>query len=392
MKSTAECYLGHVVTDAVITVPAYFSDAQRQATRDSGTIAGLNVMRIINEPTAAAIAYGLGKRASERASASAASASLLPAVGSKSSAESRVLIFDLGGGTFDVSLLSIERGVFEVKSTAGDTHLGGEDLDARIMDHLIDELARRSPAAAAEVRQNDRALRRLRTAAERAKRMLSSSTQAVVEIDSLSAGVDFSYTLTRAKFESLVDDILQRTLLPLEKVLIDAKTSRAEVDQIVLVGGSTRIPRVQQILQQFFGGRELNKSINPDEAVAFGAAVQAAILVGAQQAGLDASGGRSSIDGADALAKDFLLIDVTPLSLGLELAGGGMNKLIPRNSAIPCRRTSTFTTVEDNQTEVEVKVYEGERSKTRGTRQATKATSPATQWGSYRVEVSIVHC
>jgi len=362
MKSTAEGYLGHAVTDAVVTVPAYFSDAQRQATKDAGTIAGLNVMRIINEPTAAAIAYGLGKRQRERGQAEGAAAASNEEGSSgllSASKASNVLIFDLGGGTFDVSLLSIERGVFEVRATAGDTHLGGEDADQLLMKYLQEELARRNPQAAKEVATSDRALRRLRTAAERAKRLLSSSTQAIVELDSLAGGVDFTCTITRAKFEDLCADLFARTLLPLEQVLRDAKVGKDEVDEVVLVGGSTRIPKVQQLLQSFFGGKELNKSINPDEAVAFGAAVQAAILSGAQGTGAELDGS------AEALAREFLLIDVTPLSLGIEVAGGQMQKLIPRNSTVPCRKTSIFSTVEDNQSAVLVQVFEGERARTR---------------------------
>jgi L1 cell adhesion molecule like protein len=278
MKQTAEAYLGENCKNAVVTVPAYFNDQQRQATKDAGAIAGLNVMRIINEPTAAAIAYGLGK---------------------KTKGEMTVLIFDLGGGTFDVSLLSIDEGVFEVKATAGDTHLGGEDFDQRMMDHFCKEFKRQHKH---DITSSDRAVRRLRTACERAKRTLSSSTKANIEIDSLFEGIDFNSSITRARFEDLCGDYFRNTLIPVEKVLRDAGVSKSQVDEIVLVGGSTRIPKVQQLVKEFFNGKEPCKSINPDEAVAFGAAVQAAIL-----------GGTSN----DA-TKDILLIDVTPLSLGIE--------------------------------------------------------------------------
>ena len=360
MKSSAESYLGCAVTDAVVTVPAYFNDSQRQATKDAGAIAGLNVLRIINEPTAAAIAYGLGRKQRQPAAASAAAADAsASAVAAAPSLESNVLIFDLGGGTFDVSLLSIERGVFEVRSTAGDTHLGGEDFDARIMDWIMDDIARRFPGSVEEIKGSDRALRRLRTASERAKRLLSSSTQAVIEIDGLAAGLDFTATLSRAKFEELCSELFLRTLLPLEQVLRDARVGREDVHEVVLVGGSTRIPKIQSLLSTFFGGKELNRSINPDEAVAFGAAVQAAILSGAE--GGDSANGAMS----EALAANFLLIDVTPLSLGIEVAGGMLSKLIPRNSTIPTRKTSMFSTVEDNQSAVLVQVYEGERARTR---------------------------
>ena len=373
MKQTAENFLGAPVTEAVITVPAYFNDQQRQATKDAGTIAGLNVLRIINEPTAAAIAYGLGKR-QRLASASAAAAETTSTSGlapaASVSKESNVLIFDLGGGTFDVSLLSIDRGVFEVRATAGDTHLGGEDFDVRIMDWVLEDIAKRYPGAIGQVRASDSALRRLRTAAERAKRMLSSSTQSTIEIDGLAAGLDFQTTLSRAKFEDLCSELFARTLLPLEQVLRDAKVGREDVHEVVLVGGSTRIPKVQALLSAFFGAKDLNKSINPDEAVAFGAAVQAAIL-SAESA--TATGGAGAGAGAgedaascDALAKDFLLIDVTPLSLGIEVAGGLMSKLIPRNSTIPCRKTSMFSTVEEAQSAVLVQVFEGERARTKG--------------------------
>ncbi len=325
MRQTANAFIGQEVKDAVITVPAYFNDSQRQATKDAARIAGLNVLRIINEPTAAALAYGLDK---------------------KSDGELNVLVFDFGGGTHDVSLLTLEDGLLEVRATCGDSKLGGEDLDNKLVDYCATEFNKKHKC---DMRTSAKSMRRLRTACERAKRILSTVAQTTVEVDSLFDGIDYKTTITRAKFEELCMEFFRKAMDPVGRVLIDAKMDKPSVHEIVLVGGSSRIPKIRQMLSDFFGGKKLNESVNPDEAVAYGAAVQAAILSGQQ----------------DEKLEGIVLRDVSPLSLGLETVGGIMSNLIDRNTPIPCKKSKIYSTYSDNQTVVSIQIFEGERKFTK---------------------------
>jgi len=348
LKEVAEHNLGVPITKAVITVPAYFNDSQRQATKDAGAIAGLEVLRIINEPTAAAIAYGLDTMKPARVESSEDEAEV-------ATTEKRVLVFDLGGGTFDVSLLSMDEGVLEVKATSGDTHLGGEDFDDRLCHHLATAFEEANPDLEG-FRTDARAMRRLRTAAERAKRLLSAATEASVQVDAIFGGIDLNMTVSRATFEAISADLFERIITPVQQVLDDASTNKADIDEIVLVGGSTRIPKVQELLKEFFDGKQLCHGVNPDEVVAMGAAVQAALLAPEEETG--------EIVIQDERIKDLVLLDVTPLSLGLQTAGGVMQVMIPRNTTIPTRAQKMFSTAVENQSEVLIQVFEGERAKT----------------------------